>query len=101
MYTLNMAGKAKLSTKKTLLQLAEHDHVMHITITEYHVDRDLGHLKLPRGLCRMTKRTKTMKVRPGQGYWIGNQPLYKGLFHSKITYPIACRIMHVFRFISL
>ena len=39
-----------------------------------------------------------MKMRPDQ---MGNHPLYKGPFHCKITYPIACRIMHIFCFISL
>jgi hypothetical protein len=43
LYTLNMAGKVKLSTKKTQLQQAEHDHVINIAIAEYHADRNLGH----------------------------------------------------------
>jgi hypothetical protein len=65
LYILNMAGKAKLTTKKTQLQQAVHDHVMDIAIAEYHVDGDLGHLKPPRGFRRMTGRTKTMTMRPG------------------------------------
>jgi hypothetical protein len=62
-----MAGKAKSNTKKTQLQRAEHDHVMDIAIAEYHADRDLGHLKPPRGLHRICDNvTKGWKKETGR-----------------------------------
>jgi len=96
-----MAGKVQSNTKKTQQQWAEHDHVMDIAIAAYHADRDLGHLKPPRSLCRMTRRMKMTMTRPGRNYRIGNWPLYKGPFHSEITHPIACQIMGAFHSISL
>ena len=62
-----MAGKAKSNTKKTQLQQAEHDHVMDIAIAKYHADRDSGHLKQPRGLCRYVMMLqKSGRKKPGE-----------------------------------